>query len=217
MRIHIFILILSVVCIISCSECPIEKEGNVITRSVTDNEGYYGSNFYNVSANRGIYGIEGMEGFLDIYPTGGSVEYDFILAFTRPQPGVKAVVSISGGDIIYNGHQSTYIYAEPNEQIYFKAKLYNRNIRVNLSFEKVSSDFEENRVYARLVINRKSCNGEVLPSIGGDFPDLTIEANFDEHAGDVDRLEWHWKCPNCGALNTLTSSICTGCGQSREE
>lgn len=213
----IYILILSVLCITSCSECLIEEDGNVMTKSMTDNEDYYGSNFYNVSANQSIYGIESMVGFLDIFPTDGSVEYDFILAFTRPQPGIKAFVSISGGDIIYNGRQSTYIYAEPNEQIYFKAKLYNRNIRVNLSFEKVSSDFMENRVYARLVINGKNCNGTVLPSLGGDFPDLTINANFDEHSGSVDTVEWHWKCSNCGALNALTSSMCTGCGQSREE
>lgn len=196
----------------SCENTVFEEEipaTSAVTKSTPESLGYYGSNFRNIVVHTSRYGSDEMSGEFDVYPAVGS-EYSCTLASELGNEGVKSLVSISGGTIIYNGRENTRLYGV-NGQINFIIKTNSSTPEVTLNFETpyIPTD---SRVSARLVIMSRKYNGETLPSVSGGFPDLNITAFYGGLPHDV---AVEWLCNTCANRNNYNSSTCSNCGKSK--
>lgn len=214
MKRHYFIY-LFLMCLIttSCENTVFEEEipaTAAVTRSTPEELGYYGSNFRNIVVRTSQFGSDETYAYLNAYPANGS-EYSCTLYSELGNEGVKSLVSIAGGTVIYNGITDNRIYGVDG-QIKFTIRTSSPNLSVSLKFETPYPTPIDSRVSARLIINSKKYNGETLPSVSGGFPDLNITAFYGGVRHDA-KVEWI--CNTCGNWNNDSQSVCTNCGKNK--
>lgn len=202
-----------------CEKTVLEEKNpatQATTRTTLAELGYYGTNFLNVSAGRSQQGIEHMQGEIEVYPDIGT-EYTFWFSTSMNEGGVKSVISVSNGRIIYNGRESTYLYGENGKQLKFTVRFHSKVATFSLDLEtSMNYPFYDNRVFSKVAIARKEYNGELLPSPVTEEKygpgDLVVEARYVESVAE-NSLEWLWRCTNCGFLNSKNDTSCKSCGR----
>ncbi|WP_294589700.1 hypothetical protein [uncultured Bacteroides sp.] len=201
----------------SCENTVLEDDvptTSASTKSNNEDLGYYGSNFLNISIGNNERGTVRMQGDIEVYPAIGS-EYLFWFNTSMTEGGVRSVVSVTGGNIIYNGRESTYLYGETKKQMVFTIRFHSSKARVNLDLEETMGyRFIDNRVSAKIAIQTRSYKGKFLPNLVNGAPyDLNVNARYVESIAGEGSLSWHWKCDNCGILNSKNDLSCKGCGK----
>lgn len=207
------LLLLLITSVTSCEKAVFEEvtDTKAVTRSSTGFNDEYPGVFQNISTislypNRGI-GIEKMTGEIYTYTEG--VEYDFLLV-SNVRGNIKCAVWAPGAVIIANGKNYSTIWGVNGQQIRFTIRLLKSSTQVHLALENAYNHnfFADGK--ARLVIEKRKCNGEVINnSPAGESYDLNVEARYyfspDPGYDDV------WICNQCGAINELNSSRCRVC------
>lgn len=214
MKKHYFIYFLFL-CFIttSCENTIFDRETSTtqsITKSTLNELGYYGSKFRNIKVYTSRYGSDKMVADLEVCPAIGS-EYSCTLGSNLGNEGVKSIVSVTGGTIVYNGREDTYLYGT-NSQINFVIKTHTSKPTVTLNFEVPPTIPDDSRVSARLVITKRQYNGENLPSVSGGYSDLNINAFYGGLPHDVGV---EWICNICGTRNANNHTVCESCGRNQ--
>lgn len=163
----IFLFFLCLI-ITSCENIVFEEETSatqVTTRSTYEDLGYYGSNFLEQT-----YSAEEAFGYLQFNPVG--VEYTFALATIVDQNDIKSIVSVTGGNIIYNGHDMGSQIHGTSGMIRFTIKFTSTMAKVTLTLKGATPDGKKRS--AKLSIDQRTYNGKYLPLQTGDSVNLDL-------------------------------------------
>lgn len=168
---HYIYFILLCLIATSCENTVLEEEvpaASAITRNSNEYLSYYGTNFYDLT-----YFNDEVSAYISTNAIGA--EYTLRFLTLTDTPNGKSVVTIIGGNIIYNGRNvGSQISGGHGEMVGFTFKFTSTTAKVTVTLEGAGSGNKSKSV--RLVIDQRKYNGVELslPTPDVSYCDLVL-------------------------------------------